>query len=169
MKNLDYALRVLAQVRTQVRFSIYGPIEVVTYWEECQKLMAELPANVEVNYCGSIEHDNVVATISELDLFFLPSRGENFGHVIHEALRAGLPLLISDRTPWKDLAELGVGWDLALGDMSAFVRRIEEVADWSDTEHQQRAARARALAHRGAHAIHGRITTTQYDNVFTLH
>src|SRR3546814_17574361 len=37
--------------------------------------------------------------------------GENYGHVIAEALEAGLRLLISDQTPWRGLAEAGVGHD----------------------------------------------------------
>ena len=48
------------------------------------------------------------------DLFFLPTRGENFGHVIAEALSVGTPVLISDQTPWRKLAAVGLGHDLPL-------------------------------------------------------
>ena len=34
---------------------------------------------------------------------FLPSKGENFGHIIMESLAASTPVIISDLTPWKDL------------------------------------------------------------------
>jgi len=62
------------------------------------------------------------------DLFFLPTRGENFGHVIHEALNAGLPVLISDRTPWSGVTAAGAGWALPLTAPEPFVRVIEQVA-----------------------------------------
>ena len=44
----------------------------------------------------------------------LPTHGESFGHIIVEAWAAGCPVLISDRTPWRELREQGVGWDVPL-------------------------------------------------------
>ena len=146
MKNLDFALRVLAEVHAPVRFAIYGPIEDAAYWARCKALIAKLPSHIEVAYEGRVEHAQVVPTLAQHDLFLFPTHGENFGHVIHEALLAGLPLLISDQTPWQRLTDQGVGWDLPLDDISAFARRIEEVAGWPLAEHQQWVARARALA-----------------------
>jgi len=35
--------------------------------------------------------------------------------------------LISDRTPWRDLAANGAGWDLPLHDPDAFVAALERV------------------------------------------
>lgn len=145
-KNVEYALRILARVRAPVRFAIYGPIEDGAYWSRCEKLMATLPPNVTAEHNGVVEPAHVVSTLAQHDLFLFPTHGENFGHVIHEALRAGLPVLISDQTPWHGLDEMGVGWALPLNDLLAFVRRVEEVAAWSDAERQLRAARARAYA-----------------------
>jgi glycosyltransferase involved in cell wall biosynthesis len=146
MKNLDYALRVLAQVREPVRFSICGPQEDASYWLECQKLIDALPVNITVDVRGSVEHQHVVATLAQNDLFFLPTRGENFGHVIHEALRAGTPVLISDQTPWNQLEERAVGWALPLAEPAAFARVIEEVARWDAKNAYAAAKRAAAYA-----------------------
>lgn len=130
-KNLDFALQVLQRVRVPVRFSIYGPAEDRSHWGECQAIMKGLPPHVTAIHRGNVEPDRVVATLAEHDLFFLPTRGENFGHVIHEAMRAGLPVLISDQTPWRDLERCEAGWALPLGDAEAFVRKIEEVSSWN--------------------------------------
>ena len=73
-------------------------------------------------------------------------RGENFGHVIHEALRAGLPLIISDKTPWQQLEEKGVGWALPLNNPGAFAKRIELVASWTPPDYYRAAKDARSLA-----------------------
>ena len=45
---------------------------------------------------------------------FLPSTGENYGHAIVEAFSAGLPVIISTLTPWKNLESQKVGWDIPL-------------------------------------------------------
>jgi len=45
-------------------------------------------------------------------LFLLPSHSENFGLVIAEALSAGVPVLVTDTTPWSGLAATGAGWCL---------------------------------------------------------
>ena len=145
-KNLDFALSTLADVRAPVRFVIYGPIEDESYWAECETLISKLPPNIEVKLEGAVGHEQVVQTLAQHELFLFPTRGENYGHVIHEALRAGLPLLISDQTPWKNLCERGVGWELPLGDKLEFARRIEQVALWSPAERRAATMRAQSLA-----------------------
>ena len=113
-KNLDYALKVLTQVQQQIQFDIYGTIEDNSYWSKCQKLITKMPANIEVNYRGVADNAKVLEIISAYDIFFLPTWGENYGHAIAEALTAGTPVLLSDKTPWRNLQEYGVGWDLSL-------------------------------------------------------
>lgn len=144
MKNLDFALRVLAKVRQPVEFTIYGPKEDIGYWAECEAIIGALPPHVCVRYAGILPNENVTDTLRQHELFFLPTRGENFGHVLVEAWSAGLPVLISDQTPWHGLAELGVGSDLSLSEPAAFVNVIETLA----TSGSQRGAeqRQRCLA-----------------------
>lgn len=147
-KNLAYALRVLAQVRVPVTFTIYGPKENAAYWAECQSLLDQLPANVTVVEGGVVDHASVIDTLATHDLFFFPTTGENFGHVIYEALLAGLPLLVSDRTPWRALAAQGVGFDLPLEQPADFAARIEEVAGYPAAAFDRMMVAARALAAR---------------------
>lgn len=149
MKNLDFALRVLCRVTVPVQFDIWGPIGEQDYWEECQALVRKLPENVTVRYNGSIKHEQVTEAIAGYDLFFLPTRGENYGHVILEALTAGTPVLIADTTPWRNLAEHGVGWELPLNDEHAFAAQIEGVANASrDTlAEMRRKAQSFAVRH----------------------
>lgn len=150
MKNLEFALRVLAQVRSRVEFNIHGPISDRQYWSLCQARLATLPPNAAVRYLGDVPASRVIATLRTHDLFLLPTLGENFGHVIHEALCAGLPVLISDRTPWAGLEDAGAGWALPLGDPGAFARVIEQVAAMSVDQRRVLAANARTYAKRAA-------------------
>lgn len=125
IKNLLFAFDVLSRVKARVEFSIYGPHEDVDYKKLCVSKAATLPENISVNWNGSLPADQVIETLARHDLFFLPSLGENFGHAIAEALQAGLRLLISDQTPWRDLETAGVGYDFSLNSTNEFVRAIE--------------------------------------------
>lgn len=146
MKNLDFALRAIAGVYSPIVFTVYGPKEVPGYWAECEALIAKLPRNVSVAYGGEVHPSEVHGLLAQQDLFFFPTRGENYGHVIHEALDAGLPVLISDQTPWSDVACRQVGWVLPLGDEAAFARRIDDYARRDAAAVAEMRLRARAYA-----------------------
>ncbi len=129
MKNLLGALEMLRSVSGRVQFTVYGPIEDAAYWKSCQALIPRLPANVNVRYAGEIPHDLVCSTLQEHDVLLLPTLGENFGHVILEALQAGCPAIISDRTAFRDLHAAGAGWDIPLENTSQFERVLQQCID----------------------------------------
>ena len=122
MKNLEGAIEALAGVDFPVEYHLYGPIDDDAYWKGCEERIARLPENVKVEYHGAVPYDRVGAIYREHDFFFLPSLGENFGHAIVEALAAGCPVILSDKTPWRGLADRGVGWDVPLDDVDGFRR-----------------------------------------------
>src|SRR6185437_12200293 len=128
IKNLQFLLGALEKVKAEVELSIIGPIEDQAYWKECTQKIAQLPANINVDYLGPMRNDELMAILQHHHLFALPTTGENFGHSIFEALLAGRPVLISDQTPWLGLAGQKAGWDLPLADPDAFTRVIEDVA-----------------------------------------
>lgn len=139
MKNLLAALEILKNVRELVVYDIYGPIEDSEYWKQCEAAISALPPNIRVEHKGQLTPDEVVATLSVYDVFFMPTKGENYGHVIAEALCAGLPILIADTTPWRHLQEQGIGWDLPLSNPNAFSAAIDQLAMMpADKYHQMR-------------------------------
>jgi glycosyltransferase involved in cell wall biosynthesis len=123
MKNLLVALNILKDVRSCVLFDIYGPIEDLDYYNQCNLIVSVLPDNIKVNFYGEIKHFNVQSTLLKYDLFFSPTLGENYGHAIVEAFLVGCPVLISDNTPWRGLKITNAGFDLSL----------ENLEDFSDT------------------------------------
>jgi glycosyltransferase involved in cell wall biosynthesis len=146
MKNLDGVLRVVAGVRSHVDLDVYGPLEDAVYWSECQRLVADLPSNIRFRYHGEVPHEEVARVLARSDLFFLPTHGENFGHAILEALAAGTPVLVSDRTRWRGLEARGVGWDIPLQDVDGFRRVIDHVAAMAAEEHAALSSSAAAFA-----------------------
>jgi glycosyltransferase involved in cell wall biosynthesis len=127
-KNIPFTLDVLKMVNVKVKFDIYGPIEDNYIWNICLEKIKALPANVSVEYRGYAKREKVREIISQYDLFFLPTFAENFGHSIVESLLVGTPVLISDRTPWRNLEREGLGWDISLDDPDKFVEKIHSVA-----------------------------------------
>ena len=132
MKNVAGALRMLTGLAGDVSFDIYGPKEDPEYWEECQRLIAALPSNIQVRYMGEIEHKEVGRVFAEHDLFFFPTLGENYGHVISEALASGCPVVISDQTPWRNLEAEGIGWDIPLNETERFRSVLQQCVDSDD-------------------------------------
>ncbi len=145
-KNLDYALRVLAQSRESLNFHIYGTIEDEAYWDECQCLIAGLPPHVRVVFHGAVTPAQVPNILASHGLFFFPTRGENYGHVIAEALAAGLPVLLSDQTPWNDVVAADAGWVFPLDDVGAFVQAVDRFVRMGNEDQKRIAAAARAYA-----------------------
>lgn len=145
-KNLRWALETIAGVKGRVELDIYGPIEDRKYWAECQATIDRLPSNVLVRYLGTLPHEEVGAVLSQYHLFFLPTLSENFGHGILEALLAGRPVLVSDRTPWRGLAAKGLGWDLPLENPEAFRAVLQQCVDMDAPEFEAMCRRARAYA-----------------------
>jgi glycosyltransferase involved in cell wall biosynthesis len=145
-KNLHFALKFLTKVHGRVVFDIYGPREDVQYWAQCEALMTRLPAHVRARYCGDADPRSIVRLFSQYDVLLFPTLSENFGYVILEAWQGGCPVLLSDTTPWRDLAADKAGWDLPLDDPPAFVAALQQVVDMDQGEHARWRAGALARA-----------------------
>lgn len=148
VKGLDVALEALALVTERVDFTIYGPISDPAYWARCEQLITTLPENVTAHRDGEIANEEVPAVMAAQDALLLPSRSENFGHAIFEALAAGTPVLIGEKTPWRGLAEAKAGFDIALPDPPALAASIDTLAQLTAGEYAAWRAGARAMAAR---------------------
>jgi glycosyltransferase involved in cell wall biosynthesis len=131
IKQLDIALEVLRKVRGEVYFGIYGPIDPGEewYWNKCQALIRALPQNIRVEYHGILNAWKVGEELHGYHAFFMPTRTENYGHSIAEALSAGCPVVISDQTPWQNLLKKGVGWDIPLTSHDSFTEAIQKLVN----------------------------------------
>lgn len=140
IKNLLGAIRAIGMMQSSAEFTIYGPQEDLAYWRLCQVELEKLPPHIKFVYGGEVNRRMVHGELAKHDVFFFPSFGENYGHVIPEALAAGLPVVISDKTPWRDLKERGIGYDGAIDD-AAFASELDYFATLSsETQIQMRCA-----------------------------
>lgn len=128
-KNLITAIKCLSKTTASVSFSIFGPQEDAEYWQKCKKELTLLPKNIKWRYGGSIPSEKVQEEFCKHDVFLFPTLGENYGHVIFEALSVGCIPVISDQTPWNFLSTRNAGFVVNVNDLSGFTKAINEVAN----------------------------------------
>ena len=126
IKNLKFVIETLNKARCNFSLDIYGPIEDEKYWQECNRSMS--PAITEkVYYKGVVSNNDIAGIYPNYDLLFLPTLGENYGHVIYESLALGVPVLCSDTTPWNRFDAFNAGWSISLNNNSGFIEVIENL------------------------------------------
>lgn len=148
-KNLLFAVKILQQVGGDIVFDIYGNMEDVSYWKECEEELKKLPGNVEWEYKGEADAEQVVKIFAKYDVFLFPTMAENYGHVIFEAMAGGCAPIISDKTPWTEEKMGNCGKVAALGGADApevFAKIIREFAEMTQQEKQEAADRCIAFA-----------------------
>jgi len=144
-KNLAFAIEILDEFSGDIELDIFGPLEDISYWHGvCKPLISK--SRKKINYRGVLDHQLVHTTLSKYHFFILPTLGENYGHAIREALESGLPIIISDRTPWKSLEDLGVGWSLNLENKHEWIDVIDKCLRMSNKEYVQYSSKVRIYA-----------------------
>lgn len=80
------------------------------YLKELRKLIKELKLEKRVIFCGQVENKKKQELIASSYFVVLPSKSENFGNVVLEALAQGTPVIASKNTPWEILEEVKAGY-----------------------------------------------------------
>lgn len=137
MKNLLQTLKILKKVKGEVEFNIYGPIEDEIYWEKCKTVINKLDTNITVIYHGQVANEQVNEIYSKNHVAILLTLGENFGHSISESLIGGCPIIISDRTPWRNLDSENVGWDLPLDNEELILEKMQYFVNMDKDEYDR--------------------------------
>lgn len=140
MKNYLEVIKSLSYCTGKIDYAIYGPIKDATYWQDCMDELKTLPGNIKVQYQGDLPSSQVRAALSQAHVFILPSKSENFGHAIYEALTAGLPVITSHHTPWNNLKQANAGFNVSvdnhyeLSESICFFAALDNkgLAQWSE-------------------------------------
>lgn len=144
-KNLLWLLRLLGRTTESVSLDVYGPTDDAEYLSNCKKA-----AGGRAVFHGPVAHDRIRDTLEGYDALVLPTLGENFAHVVIEALSAGLPVLLSDNTPWAGVAEKGCGMVIPLSEETVWLDSISRLRDLD----QEAMAAMRESARRFAREYH---------------
>lgn len=132
-KNSLFFLHCLAKSKESITVNYIGGYMNKNYFEQFQKQLEQLPQNIDFKYWGEKDSKELGEFYKISDVFVLPTLGENFGHAIVEALQWGLPVIISNNTPWRNLEPSRAGFDIALNE-NDFIEKIEFFAKMSNEE-----------------------------------
>ncbi len=111
-KNLLFLLQQLVRSELPYELTVVGPSEDQAYENECRAYADD--AGLKVHWKGALTPKDLGSELVNHSLMFLPTLHENYGHVILQSWGYGLPVLLSDNTPWRNLEEQGLGWDISL-------------------------------------------------------
>lgn len=119
-KNLSYCIDVLNKINIDgvINFDIIGPLEDKEYLNEVQKKISNLQKNIIVKYIGEVPNHNLINVTKKYHYLFFPTKAENYGHIIYEALSYGIPVVLSDQTPWRQ------------NDNGVFVSNLEKIDEF---------------------------------------
>ncbi len=138
MKGLESAILLMGAVSVPYEFRVHGVVKDAEYWQECRQLAARHIPIGRFSYAGPYEPQEAQDLFSDAALLLLPTLGENFGHVISEALSVGCPVLIPDTTLWTPVLEAGGG--AILKDPRGAREFVEELLTESFDARQERRA-----------------------------
>jgi glycosyltransferase involved in cell wall biosynthesis len=96
------------------------------YIEELRKLIISYDLHNRVELNGFLNDDRKEEVFQSSDLLVLPSHSENFGMVVAEALAHGVPVLVSNKTPWREIESRGCGRYVD-NDPTSLARAIEDL------------------------------------------
>jgi glycosyltransferase involved in cell wall biosynthesis len=133
-KNLQLAVEAIAKSKhkSTIQLTIIGGVEEEAYFKTIESMLKN--EQIDYRYLGAIPQEQLREQYENSDVFCLPTWHENYGHAIVEALSFGLPIIISQNTPWRNLQEKGVGFDLPL-EVTKFTKAIDTFVEMSEEEY----------------------------------
>ncbi|HTH29726.1 MAG TPA: glycosyltransferase, partial [Lacibacter sp.] len=103
--------------------------------------------------------------MEQFQVFIMPSKSENFGHALLEALSAGKPVITTNTTPFKQLQDFKAGYTAGINrlqeELTIAVDKFAAMNDGELTEYRH------AAAVFGANFVDVQLIREQYDVLFS--
>ena len=145
LKGLDILARSFAAIASQlddVALLVAGKDEDGTV-DKMRHVLREAGVYERVVFTGLLTGERKRAALRGASVFALPSYSEGFSCAVVEALAAGVPVVISERCNFGEVAEVGAGFVVAR-DSDAFAKAMLDILS-DDELAAKMASRARAL------------------------
>lgn len=127
-KNLEFTLELLSKSNRKIEFDIFGDASDKSYYSDLVQVINKFNSDsLKINLKGHVDFSIFKNFSSKYHLFVLHSIGENYSHSIVEMFFLGIPCLISNNTPWKDLSKLGLGWEFSNADIIHHLNIINNI------------------------------------------
>ena len=129
LKGLDLLIKSwsnLTPLHENWELVIVGPNEQ----ETVEKLKSQM-ADQSIVLTGSAHDDAKWRMLAGADVFVLPSRSENFGIVVGEALGCGVPVVVAKGAPWAEVEKVGCGYwvDVSVEGIADGLSRMMRLSD----------------------------------------
>lgn len=129
-KNSDWELVLIGDGSTEYKVSLF-------------KLASDLGIT-NILFPGFLSGDAKEDMMNSLSYLVLPSKSENFGMVVAEALIKDIPVIASKGTPWEELNVKYAGWWIDIG-VDPLVKALREAMELSDLERKKMGENGRKL------------------------
>lgn len=109
-KGLPMLLEAWGEVRPETwELVLVGPSED-GHRAELEEQVRSQGLGDRITFAGPVSDEEKWSVYRSADLFVLPTHSENFGIVVAEALAAGVPVITTTGTPWRELVTHECGW-----------------------------------------------------------
>jgi len=106
---LAVALSKIATKRRNIFLMIVGPDDNKGYQKHIESILKNNNVFDKVVFTGMLSGGGKLAALSRADIFVLPSYSEGFSMAILEAMICGLPVVITNKCNFEDVARVNAG------------------------------------------------------------
>ncbi len=97
LKQIEIAIEALYYLKKTTfenpKLTVVGPISDLDYFTELKTLISKLNIVNNVEFIGSVPHEQLISFYQNCDVLLLPSQHESFGMVMTEAMSCGVPVV----------------------------------------------------------------------------
>ena len=137
--------------KVELVYTVNGDFER-EYEAKVKARVKELGLEDRFIFTGALNDEEKWEAYARADLFVLPTHSENFGIVVAEALWAGVPVITTKGTPWKELEDRECGKWIDLpeegsnpSDWTTLVSSLKRMMSMSDDERREMGEHGRRL------------------------